>query len=331
MENVNYIFGKTIDGRPITLDGCRVESFMIYRNKAGDTIVDIYFKSGEEVEVNAFTDEGDSIPDGLADCFLAAKKNPEILTRPYPVNLIGCDTVEGIEYFFDGNAVEYYITCSVSEEDMVELHFASGNVIEVLSALDENLCCPYSYRFCAEVMSVKTPINKKTLTQHFQYSWWMYLLSAVLCFFLWDLMYTVTAPRTPDNEKLELYLYAYGEENAVNDYLEKVHTTEMSDVTEMTAQYIMPDESSGPMVLATRIMAGEGDLYLLPRDFFQSYASQGLFVALDELEGIQEMFGSDRLCPEVQQGSVPEVHGPRHPAVHGRFGRRDCRDDRHLL
>ena len=56
-----------------------------------------------------------------------------------PVNLIGCDTVEGIDYFFDGNAVEYYITGSVSEEDMVELHFASGNVIEVLSALDENL------------------------------------------------------------------------------------------------------------------------------------------------------------------------------------------------
>lgn len=111
---------------------------MIYGNNAGDTIVDIYFKSGEEVEVNAFTDEGDSIPDGLADCFLAAMENPEILTRPYPVNLIGCDTVEGIEYFFDGNAVEYYITGSVSEEDMVELHFASGNVIEVLSTLDEN-------------------------------------------------------------------------------------------------------------------------------------------------------------------------------------------------
>jgi hypothetical protein len=139
MENVNYIFGKTTDGKPITLDGFRVESFMIYGNKAHQEIVDIFFKSGEEVEVNAFTDEGDSIPDGLADCYLAAKKNPEILTRPYPVNLIGCDTVEGIEYFFDGNAVEYYITGSVSDEDMVELHFASGNVIKVINALDENL------------------------------------------------------------------------------------------------------------------------------------------------------------------------------------------------
>ena len=139
MENINYICGKTQDGNPITLDGFRVESFMIFGIKNGDAIVDIYFKSGEEVEVYAFTDEGDSIPDSLADCFLAAKKNPEILTRPYPVNLIGCDTVEGIEYFFDGNAVEYYITGRDSEEDMVELHFTSGNVIEVLSKLDENL------------------------------------------------------------------------------------------------------------------------------------------------------------------------------------------------
>ena len=39
MENINFINGKTIDGRPIILDGFRVESFMIYGNKAGDTIV----------------------------------------------------------------------------------------------------------------------------------------------------------------------------------------------------------------------------------------------------------------------------------------------------
>lgn len=139
MENVNYIFGKTTDGKPITLDGFRVESFMIYGNKAHQEIVDIFFKSGEEVEVFVFTDQGESIPDSLAGCMIAAKENPEILTRPYPVNLIGCDTFEGIDYFFDGNAVDYYITDRDSEEDMVELHFASGNVIKVLNALDENL------------------------------------------------------------------------------------------------------------------------------------------------------------------------------------------------
>ena len=136
---------------------------------------------------------------------------------------------------------------------------------------------------------MKTPLNKKTLSQHFQYTWWLYVLSAVLCFFLWDLAFTVTAPRTPDSEKLEFYIYGYGDSDAAQAYVDRLHAAEMEDVTEMNAVFVMPDESSGLMVLATRIMAGEGDLFLLPRDSFQSYAGQGLFVALDDLEGIEEM------------------------------------------
>ncbi len=139
MGKVNDIFGKATEGKPITLDGFRVESFMIYGNKAHEEIVDIYFKSGEEVSVYVSTDQGESIPDSLADCMIAAKQNPEILTRPHPVNLIGCDTFEGINFFFDGNAVDFYITDRDSEEDVVELHFASGNVIDVRSELDEKL------------------------------------------------------------------------------------------------------------------------------------------------------------------------------------------------
>lgn len=136
MENVNFIFGKTTDRKPITLDGFRVESFMIYGNKAHEEIVDIFFKSGEEVEVYVYTDQGESIPDSLADCMIAAKQNPEILTRPHPVNLIGCDTEDWIEYFFDGNAVEYYV---IGDHGLVELHFASGIVVNVQNRLDEKL------------------------------------------------------------------------------------------------------------------------------------------------------------------------------------------------
>ena len=84
MENVNYIFGETTDGKPITLDGFRVESFMIYGNKAHEEIVDIFLKSGEEVEVYVYTDQGESIPDSLTDCMIAARENPEILTGPIP-------------------------------------------------------------------------------------------------------------------------------------------------------------------------------------------------------------------------------------------------------
>ena len=135
---------------------------------------------------------------------------------------------------------------------------------------------------------MKTPLNKKTLSQHMHYSWWMYALALVLCIFLWDIIYTVTAPRTPENEKLELYIYAYGDSKNVDAYLAKVQEEELDDVKELTAQYVMPDETSGVVVLATRLMAGEGDLFLLPRDVFSSYAGQGLFVALDEWEGVED-------------------------------------------
>ena len=139
MTNANYICGKTTEGKQITLDGFRVESFAIYGNKDGETIVDIYLKSGAEVSLYAYDDELEIIPDSLADCMLALKENPEILTKPYPVNLIECDTVDWVKYFFDGNAVEYYITDRDSEEDLVELHFASGNVVEVRSDINEDL------------------------------------------------------------------------------------------------------------------------------------------------------------------------------------------------
>ena len=139
MNNINYISGKTTEGKTITLDGFRVESFAIYGNKDGETFVDICMKSGEEVCLYADDDEYGNIPDNLADCMLALKKNPEILTRPYLVNLIECDTVDWVKYYFDGNAVEYYITDRDSEDDLVELHFASGNVVEVRSDLNEDL------------------------------------------------------------------------------------------------------------------------------------------------------------------------------------------------
>ena len=140
MENINFICGKTKNGDPITLDGFRVESFAIYTNVDGDTFVDVYFKSGARETVYAFEgDCPDSIPDSLTECMKALKKNPDLLAKRYPVNLIGCDNASDSEFFFDGNAVEYYITGREAEEDMVELHFASGNVIKVFNALDENL------------------------------------------------------------------------------------------------------------------------------------------------------------------------------------------------
>ena len=133
-----------------------------------------------------------------------------------------------------------------------------------------------------------TPIQKKTVKDHFHYSWWKYVLLITLCVLFWYLFFTMTAPRTPENEKIELYIYGYGESDSLNRFLENVREKDMPDMKEITAVYTVPDDTNGLMVLFTHVAAGEGDLFILPRDNFQSYAGDGLFVELDEIPEIME-------------------------------------------
>jgi len=141
MENVNYITGKTLDGELITFDGFRVESYAIYHDEEEGLLVDFLFKSGGYVTVYAYADddsESSEIIDSLMDCEAALKKNPDLLEKHYPDERIGCNTPKNKEFFFYGNTVEYYTTDESVGEDLVELHFASGHVVEVCNQLDED-------------------------------------------------------------------------------------------------------------------------------------------------------------------------------------------------
>ena len=142
MDNINFINGKTLEGEQITFDGFRVESYAIYDDEEEGLLVDLYFKSGSSVTVFAYADEeseSSEIVDSLLECEMALKKNPDLLARSYPCELIGCDSLKNKEYFFDGNSVEYYTRDECADEDLVELHFASGHVVAVFNELDENL------------------------------------------------------------------------------------------------------------------------------------------------------------------------------------------------
>ena len=142
MDNINFINGKTLEGEQITFDGFRVESYAIYDDEEEGLLVDLYFKSGSSVTVFAYADEeseSSEIVDSLLECEMALKKNPELLVKNCPCELIGCDSLKNKEYFFDGNSVEYYTRDECADEDLVELHFASGHVVAVFNELDENL------------------------------------------------------------------------------------------------------------------------------------------------------------------------------------------------
>lgn len=135
-NNINYIYGKTPDGRIVTLDGFRVESYASYSNEKGEWCVDIYFKSGQEVTVLAEDEDGKfiPIPDQLDACLNA---DPEIIEAPHHAVCILCRKKDNESAFmFDANTVEFYITVEEDEEDDetdrdVELCFASGRTVIV--------------------------------------------------------------------------------------------------------------------------------------------------------------------------------------------------------
>lgn len=130
---------------------------------------------------------------------------------------------------------------------------------------------------------MKTPLTKKRLTDHFTYAWWKYALVLLLAFTGWNLIYSMTQPRVPEEKKIIVGMYGMGTSYYLDDYMLEVqreHLPEMEDVSPMD---IMPDETYGDMVLTTRIIANECDIYILPTTQFQNWAGQGGCQPLDEV------------------------------------------------
>lgn len=137
---------------------------------------------------------------------------------------------------------------------------------------------------------MKTPVTSKSLRQHFTYNWWVYLLIALLAFGLVDLLYTVTAYRSPRDKTIGFYVYGYVNDTGMSAYMNNVRETEMSDMEEMTPVMLAMDDTYGPMQLMTYLSAGEGDVYMLPREQFLNYSMGGYMVPLENDAELMALF-----------------------------------------
>ena len=131
---------------------------------------------------------------------------------------------------------------------------------------------------------LKTPLTKERLKYHFQYSLWKYVLAACLIIMGLNLVFTMTAYRAPDELKVDLYMSASGaNQEALQAYLNEAHAAVLPDMEEVNVFVMMTNDGSDQyavMQLSTYIMAGEGDIYLLSREDFLSYAAQGVMIDL---------------------------------------------------
>ena len=137
---------------------------------------------------------------------------------------------------------------------------------------------------------MKTPVTSKSLRQHFTYNWWVYLLIALLAFGLVDLLYTMTAYRSPRDKTIGFYVYGYVNDTGMSAYMNNVRETEMSDMEEMSSVMLAMDDTYGPMQLMTYLSAGEGDVYMLSREQFLNYSMGGYMVPLENDAELMALF-----------------------------------------
>ena len=133
---------------------------------------------------------------------------------------------------------------------------------------------------------MKTPLTKAKIKHHFAYGSWKYLIVIVAAIFGWNLLYTVTAYRPPAEKIVDFYIAWMGADSqALELYMEEARQAVLPEMEQMQAVTLMSgseeDDYYGNMQLSTYIFAGEGDVYLLAKQDFRSYASNGAMVPLD--------------------------------------------------
>ena len=54
---------------------------------------------------------------------------------------------------------------------------------------------------------MKTPLTRKAIRQHMLYNSWKYLILIVVTLVAWNLIFTMSAYRSPANMIVDLYIY----------------------------------------------------------------------------------------------------------------------------
>ena len=121
----------------------------------------------------------------------------------------------------------------------------------------------------------------KTLKNHFTYSWWKYLIVLIVGVFGVDLLYTVTEPKVPDSLKIEMIVCGASLDQDFGEYMERVRVEQMPDMLK-TELSVIPDDDTAIQYLTVRIGTQGGDVYLLPKDEFDTIALNGALLPLED-------------------------------------------------
>lgn len=155
------------------------------------------------------------------------------------------------------------------------------------------------------------PITKARIQNHFHYNLWKYVLLVALSILGWNLLFSSTHYRAPEDKKVEFYADGYYDAEAsarMDELLTKIHKVVMPEMEEVTMTTLTVDENYGDIQLTVWVSAGQGDVYLLLNDRFLNLAQGEAFIDLQPYidQGLLHVDGMDLTRGQVRNEETGE-------------------------
>ena len=134
----------------------------------------------------------------------------------------------------------------------------------------------------------KTRLTKESLSNHFHYAKWIYVLIICLSAFGLDLLFTVTEYHPPAERKVEIYLMGgLGDVEQLDglaaralEYGKTIDPT-LEEVTFLPLSYSGEDDIYGPQKLMVLLAAQEGHVYFVDRTYLEQFINMGVAQPLE--------------------------------------------------
>lgn len=152
-------------------------------------------------------------------------------------------------------------------------------------------------------------ITKHKVDNHMHYGKWYYVGAIVLVLIIVSVAYTATTPRYPKENTVSIVMYAgMGDEEVMDSWEMEMLENLPEDQREVEIVTSTVIEGSTETVMIARIAAGDDDVLIAEIETIEGYASQGAFLALDELVDFDKLSASypsvdwsEYLCEAVDE------------------------------
>lgn len=127
-------------------------------------------------------------------------------------------------------------------------------------------------------------MTKEKLKEHLSVYKWIYIVAALVAGLAFAMVYAISTPRVSNSNKLQIISSEYLDDTA------SVHwQDELREVIPDTITYIEVGTTSSTIgeagdmeVVFARMVTQDADLWLINRNYYDGFASQGAWLALDE-------------------------------------------------